>query len=275
MPDAIPSQAACAMDAPIVAAGAASADMAAIAGMRKRLPAWAPAGTAGHFLKHADEQTVVAVAAVDRAIQLGGIDLAEQRQWAIIAAPRFVGRLAGVNVLDRFARGGAPAVSPHVIPQHSLHSVSGALSILLSSRAANFGVGGSCESLAEGFFAALALGGLCNARGAWLVATAWEPEPTADATGTCTNSPVCHAFALALRPAAVATGLGRIRLVASTGEPADVSMAAAMPTVAQVAAALEQRSNSQAAQRFVCRSPWGAAVEIEVDAEVPQLKAAA
>ena len=53
--------------------GTARADLAAIAAMRKTLPAWAPKDTPGHFLKHADEQTVLAVAAVDQAIQLAGI----------------------------------------------------------------------------------------------------------------------------------------------------------------------------------------------------------
>src|SRR6186713_743920 len=79
--------------------------------LRKKLPEWAPAETAGHFLKYADEQTVAAVAVVDRAIQTGGIDPSERRNWAIIAAPRFLGRVAGPGVLDRYSRGGPQAVS--------------------------------------------------------------------------------------------------------------------------------------------------------------------
>src|SRR5205814_8177737 len=62
--------------------GTARADLAAIAAMRKSLPAWAPKDTAGHFLKHADEQTVLAVAALDNAIQSSGPAPENYRDWA-------------------------------------------------------------------------------------------------------------------------------------------------------------------------------------------------
>src|SRR3954451_18578821 len=93
----------------------ARADLAAIAAMRKSLPAWVPPDMPGHFLKHADEQTVLAVAALDQAICSSGLGPGAYRDWAIIAAPRFIGRIAGTSALDRFSRGGGPAISPHLI----------------------------------------------------------------------------------------------------------------------------------------------------------------
>src|SRR5690349_15082701 len=90
--------------------GTARADPAAIGAMRKSLPAWVPPDTAGHFLKHSDEQTVLAVAAVDQVICSAGLQADDYRDWAIIAAPRFIGRLVGTATLDRFARGGGPAI---------------------------------------------------------------------------------------------------------------------------------------------------------------------
>src|SRR4029078_7266493 len=98
---------------------------------------------------------------------------------AILAAPRFIGRIAGTTTLARYSKGGGPAISPHLIPQHSLHSISGALSILLSSRQPNFGVGGTGASLAEGLLAALTAP-LTGCGGLWLVSTAWSPEPVID-----------------------------------------------------------------------------------------------
>jgi hypothetical protein len=260
-----------ALHAAIVAAGTARADLATIAGMRKGLPAWTPKSTAGHFLKHADEQTVVAVAAVDRAIEAFGVDLDQQRQWAIVAAPRFVGRLAGVAIVNRFARGGGPAVSPHVIPQHSLHSVSGALSVLLASRQPHFGVGGGREALDEGFLAALTFGPSSSASGMWFVATAWDPEPTAAADGRCTNDPVCHAFALALRPAAAVAAIGHIRFA---GEPSGIPAAEAA-TVQGVASALDAVAAGGRGRAFHWRLSWGASVALELDARASRLRAAA
>jgi hypothetical protein len=196
--------------------GTARADLKTIAALRKSLPAWAPQGTPGHFLKHADEQTVLAVAALDHAIQSAGRSAGEYCQWAIVAAPRFIGRVNGCVTLGRYSAGGGPAVSPHLISQHSLHSISGALSILLSSRQPNFGVGGTGNSLVEGLLTALTFSGPQNS-GAWLVATGWDPEPQLDDAGNCCNAPVCHAVALALRPAAEFSALGRLQFVAERG----------------------------------------------------------
>jgi len=196
--------------------GTARADLKTIAALRKSLPAWAPKETPGHFLKHADEQTVLAVAALDHAIQTSGRSAGEYQQWAIVAAPRFIGRMAGGVTLSRYSAGGGPAVSPHLISQHSLHSISGALSILLSSRQPNFGVGGTSSSLVEGLLTALTFSGPQN-NGAWLIATGWDPEPQLDDAGNGCNAPVCHAVALALRPAAEFGALGRLQLLAERG----------------------------------------------------------
>src|SRR3954454_2013660 len=82
--------------------GTARADLATIAGLRKKLPAWAPPDTPGHFLKHSDEQTVLAVSAVDQVITSAKLDAKQFENWSIVAAPRFIGRIAGVGTLGRF-----------------------------------------------------------------------------------------------------------------------------------------------------------------------------
>src|SRR5438309_10402506 len=90
--------------------GTARADLSSIAALRKAIPAWAPKDTPGHFLKYADEQTVVGVAALDRAITAGEQDATQYRDWPIIAAPRFIGRIDGTATLERVVGGGGPAI---------------------------------------------------------------------------------------------------------------------------------------------------------------------
>jgi hypothetical protein len=192
--------------------GTARADLSSVATLRKSLPAWAPKDTPGHFLKHADEQTVLAVAALDNAVQSAGHPISDYRRWVVIAAPRFIGRVAGGATLNRYCRGGGPAISPHLIPQHSLHSISGALSILLATGQPNFGVGGTGNSLVEGLLASISFQNR-GSQGAWLVATGWDPEPQLDDAGNCCNQPVCYAAALALDSAAQYGSLGRLRLL--------------------------------------------------------------
>jgi hypothetical protein len=254
--------------------GTARADLAAISGLRKKLPAWVPADTPGHFLKHADEQTVLAVAAVDQAICSGELDVKQLQNWSIIAAPRFIGRVAGVGTLARFDRGGGPAISPHVIPQHSLHSISGALSILLSSRQPNFGVGGTGDSLAEGLFSALTFPAADRA-GVLLVATAWEPEPQLDNAGNCVNEPICHAVALALQSVATASDCGKLRLMADNGS---IDARRTVHWSANAAALCNHLSAlipGGPAGCFGWRLSWGSTLVLEAREAIAELTAAA
>jgi hypothetical protein len=252
--------------------GIAQADRASIALLRKSLPNWKADGTAGHFLKHADEQTVVAIQAVDRAIRDRGLDASTHRDWPIIAAPRFPGRLAGIDSLKRFKSGGGPALSPHLIAQHSLHSVSGALSVLLGSRGINFGVGGGADALREGLLAALTFAGERES-GAWLVLTAWNPEPVIADDGKLQNEPICQAVALALAAAGAASACGRLSLRPDIGTPASIYDERPLP-LSELYSGLEALGPAAAA-RFSWRLDWGASINLEVRAAAARLAAAA
>src|SRR5262249_23765427 len=76
-------------------------------------------------LKHLDEQTVAGLAATCQAIRDHGLDPAGFHDWGVLAAPHFLGKSITVAALSRFRAEGAWGVSPHVIPHHSLHSLSG------------------------------------------------------------------------------------------------------------------------------------------------------
>lgn len=261
------------LSASLLGWGTSQADLPTIAGLRKKLPAWAPSDTPGHFLKHADEQTVLAVAAIDQAISSANLDVQQFKNWSIIAAPRFIGRIAGVSTLERFGRGGGPAISPHVIPQHSLHSISGALSILLSSRQPNFGIGGTADSLAEGLLAALTFPA-SGRTGTLLVATAWEPEPQLDDQANCTNAPVCHAVALALQTASQAGSCGELHL--QVGEGLDSHHTIRLPeNAAGLSTALTSLIPGGPAGTFSWRLPWGATLRLEAHRKIVNLTAAA
>lgn len=174
---------------------------AEFAGLRRSLPAWAVEGTPLHFFKHADEQTMLAVHAVDNAIQRHGLDPKSQAAFGVIAAPRFLGRTAATAVIRRYLKDGAQGVTPHIISQHSLHSVSGAISVLLGCQGPNLGVGGGPRALDDVLLTQLTLFSPKNIPGVWLVGTAWDPEPIIDRDGICLNDPECFAFALAVQSA--------------------------------------------------------------------------
>src|SRR5260370_28100223 len=77
------------------------------------------------LLRHADEQTVAGLAAVLHAIHDFKMNVADFRDWGIVAAPCFLGRATLAVALQRLAAEGAWGISPHVIPHRSQHAVAG------------------------------------------------------------------------------------------------------------------------------------------------------
>ena len=127
-------------------------------------------------LKHADEQTVVGVAAVLRAIADAGIDPNGFGEWSVVAAPRFLGRATFDTVFPQFLAEGAWGVSPHLIANHSLHAVSGTISQALKAHGPNLGAGGAPGQEFEAFLAAGTLLDAGLSEGVWIVLTGCEQE---------------------------------------------------------------------------------------------------
>jgi len=156
------------------------------------------------FLRHADEQTVVGVHAVAVALAgaSGGDD--DRKAWAVIAAPRGAGRPAAARTLAGWHAGGHAVVSPHVVPQCSLHAMASAVSVALGCHGTHLGVGGGPEAVAE---ALLALPWLAAAHPAViLVATGWDREPEIGGDGAGGAETVVRAVAVLVAPSAAACG---------------------------------------------------------------------
>jgi hypothetical protein len=163
------------------------------------------------FLKHADEQTVVAMAALFQAIDRHGLAGMDFTDWGVLAAPRYLGRITTFQALQRFAAEGAWGISPHLIPHRTLHAISGTISQALQIHGPNLGVGGGPDADLEVMRVAAAFLTDRDLPGLWVVMTGWNPEPVlkpSPAPGAesrpSTNGyhvlPVCQAVVLALAP---------------------------------------------------------------------------
>jgi hypothetical protein len=136
------------------------------------------------FLKHADDQTVVGIGAVFRALHDSSALAARQlTDWGVVAGSRFLGRATLALALQRFALEGAWGVSPHLIPHRSLHSISGTVSQALGIHGPNFGAGGGPTCASEAILAAAALLSEGRVPGVWVVLTGWDPEPILERPG--------------------------------------------------------------------------------------------
>jgi len=127
------------------------------------------------LLKHADEQTVVGLVAVLRAVVEGGLDPSGFGAWAVLAAPRYFGRAAFLRAFPQYRDEGAWGVSPHLIPAHSLHSLSGTISQVLKAHGTNLGVGGAPGGEREALLLAATLLGEGATPAAWVVLTGRPP----------------------------------------------------------------------------------------------------
>jgi hypothetical protein len=203
----------------LLAFGAVGADPAALTALRRKPGPGVGEQLSANFLKHADDQTVAGMAAACRAIHDFQVDVASLTNWGVLAAPRHLGRNVMAVALKKFFADGAWNVSPHLIPNQTLHSVSGTVSMALKIHGPNFGVGGGLHSESEGIRAAAALSADRHLPGLWLVLSAWEPEPIPDADGRNTFPTVCHAVALALTPSAAESHGPQLRLLMSEPAP--------------------------------------------------------
>lgn len=177
--------------------------------------------TPHRFLRHADEHTVVALRAVQEALAGNRSLLAGRTRHAVVAAPCGAGRPAAARTLVQLRERGAVSVSPHVVPQCSLHAIAAAVSVGLGMQGPNIGVGGGPDALSEGCLAALSLVAEPDVAVCWLVLTAWDSEPVLDGRGDVPRDAVCRGVALALDPLAT----GGMRLSLRRGLPPSVAIA--------------------------------------------------
>jgi hypothetical protein len=181
-----------------------------LAALRERpAPAAAPS-LPPRFLRQCDEHTVVALHAVLEAIASSPQPPRCDRH-AVVAAPCQSGRITAARTLVQFRAGGGVTVSPHVVPQCSLHSLAGAVSVALGMHGPHIGVGGGPDALAEGLWTALTFvqheAAAAGCDGAWVVFSEWDDEPAIDAAGAAQGDPLCRALALLLEPLPAVTPL--------------------------------------------------------------------
>ena len=152
-------------------------------------------------LRNADEQSVVGLAAVISAKRQANLTKEQCAEWAVVAAPRYLGRITLTAAVRRFRVDGAWCMTPHIVPHQSQHAVAGVISQLLSVRGPCLGVGAGPGGCAEAAQSAATILDRESVPGVWLVMTGWDREPVLDEQNKLQADVVCHALALGLTPA--------------------------------------------------------------------------
>ena len=237
------------------------------------VPAGAPA-LPPRFLRHCDEHTVVGVRAVLEAIAALPDPSQPLDRYGVVGAPRLAGRITGAQTLVQAAEAGGIAVSPHVVPQCSLHALASAVSVALGMHGPNLGASGGPEALSEGLYTAVSLVNASGCDGLWLVLTEWDEEPVLDAAGRPTGDPLCRAVALALRPQAAADE-GAVTFTIRIADPAvqHGSFTGSAPHgLADFAWAIGMCAGGGAITSWSHVCPWGAEIRILAPATAAESK---
>lgn len=127
-------------------------------------------------IKQCGEQGLLALLAVHQALHDAGMRAEDCRSWALVAAPRAIGRQRVAEALAKFKEAGSWSVSPHLIPNTSLHSLAGVLSQALRQNGPNIGAGGLLGTEGEALWAAFPLLSSGDWPGAWVIFSGWETE---------------------------------------------------------------------------------------------------
>jgi len=198
----------------IVARSTARLTLAELASLRKQPPASFAPKLSPLFLKHSDEQTLAAMAALHQARVDFGLDSVDFGPWAIVSISRYMGRAAFATLRDRYSVDGAWGVSVQVIPHRTMHSVSGTISLGLGIHGPAIGVNGGIDADNTGLLSLACIMSRGAWQGVWLVCSHWSPEATVDQKGNIVSDSVCLAAALALVPGDSPNPLGYIRFEA-------------------------------------------------------------
>jgi hypothetical protein len=154
---------------------------------------------AASFLKHADDQTVLGLATVLKAMARRHQPASIYRDWGIVSGPKMFGRDSMAWAVDRYLAEGAWGIPPHIIPHGTLHASSGTISQALASHGPNLTASGGPGACTEAILIAATMLADKNLPGLWLVLSAYIGEKLPE-DPACAGMQ-CNVAALALTTA--------------------------------------------------------------------------
>ena len=167
-----------------------------IALARQPVPAGGPT-IPTRFFRHADEQTVVGLRAVLQIVAATRDEYSNLSSDGVVGASCRAGQPTAARTMISLERKGTVGVTPHVVPQCSLHSLASAVSVALGMHGPNVGVAGGPQAAVEGLLTAATLTpALPPSAHLWLIVTGWDNQPELDRDGNAQNNPTCRGMAM-------------------------------------------------------------------------------
>jgi hypothetical protein len=153
-----------------------------VADLRSRPGSFQGQDLAG-LVRHSDEQTVVALAAMKNSIEAAGWSERNFANWGVVASPRSFGRVKFDTAITRFRKVHAAGVHPLSVAHLSLHAMASTLSIAFGMHGPSLGVSGQTGHLGEVLLTGIGLIEREDIDGLWTVITEPDPESSLDEEG--------------------------------------------------------------------------------------------
>ena len=181
-------------------------------------------------LRHADEQTLAALAAVQIAVKQMDGTTNDFQNWGVVGSSRYLGRQAFAQSLTRFAAEGPWNVSVQIVPNRSLHSPPSMVGLALGCHGPCVGVGGGLDGETDGWITAVSLLEQHHLSGLFLLFSGWDPDEEVDLEGKQLNDAHCTAGVLALQPASATSNIATLKIGYHASAPKQIEVPA--PTTA-------------------------------------------
>ena len=185
-----------------------------------------PGDLGNSLLRHTDEQTLAALAAVKDATQQFPQSTPDYRDWGVVCSSRYLGRTAFAQSLVKFAAEGPWNVSVQVVPNRSLHSPASMVGLALGCHGPCVGVGGGLDGETDAWITATSLLESPSVAGMWMIFCGWEPDELIDTEGDALRESFCSALVVALRPLTESSGKARMRIRYDAAAPTDLAVPA-------------------------------------------------
>ena len=154
------------------------------------------------LIRMSDELTVLAVAAVQNAIDQAGWNDRSFEDFGLLAGARYFGRVRFANNLERWRHAQVHGQSPMTVPPLSLHAIAGTVSIAFRIQGPHFAISGNPGLIAEGLLMGMGMLHEMSLPGLWVVFSEWDLEPNAQSEPV---DSVGQSLAIALVPNSFAT----------------------------------------------------------------------
>lgn len=235
-----------------------------------------PGNLGNSLLRHADEQTLAALAAARDTVARMECPPQEFGDWGVVCSTRYLGRKAFAESLTKFAAEGPWNVSVQVVPNRSLHSPGSMVGLALGCHGPCIGVGGGLDGETDAWITAMTLLDQHAMPGMFMIFSGWEPDEHIDVEGKPLTDSRCTSLVLALQPSTAKSSVARLKIGFDANQPTSLEVPAKRTAISlfeEFAASNDTPLTAILGGGLCAEMDWTPAVTTKLPIPIPEIAA--